>query len=1018
MIRRPLGEGIPWKGKIVPMHRLSKSKRIWARRKQVKFAGKSLGRAGVVESLECRRLFSVDMLQYHNDSSGTGRNLSETILNQSNVDSSTFGKLFTRNVDGQVYAQPIYKSQVNITTGPFQGVHAVVFVATENDSLYAIDAVNGNVLWQDSFLGAGITPVPSSDVGSTDLSPQIGITSTPVIDPNTNILYLSAKTEETRNDGLHFVQRLHAINISDGSEALGGPAVIADTLVQNPADESDISNYAFISGPSVLGDGDGAVNVGGVNRIFFNAQTQMNRPAVSLINGVIYLAFASHGDNGFYNGWILGYSAANLSLVAVFNATPNGSQGGIWQSGAAITSDASGNLYVSTGNGTFDTTMDANGFPINHDYGDSILKLAVDPNSNPNNQNGNGWGLKVVDYFTPYNQLFLDQNDVDLSDDGILLLPNNVGSQAHQQLLAAAGKQGVLYLIDRNNMGHFNTDPNATSDPNIVQEITLPDQSFGSLAYFGGTIYIAVQNASSEAFSIANAQINTNPVLTPDVFAFPGGPASISADGTDPTTAVAWEIDVNGGNNGQFRAYAANDLADELYNSDQAPNGRDTLGPAVKFSVPTVLNGMAYVGTSGALVAYGLLPLQLNAPTSIAAAAQGPNDVHVTWTPDPSTNASGFEIDRSLNNANNFAMIATVPAGTTTFEDLSALDGETYYYRVESVSGTALSPASGNFHASTPLLAPTNLTPALSFANAVLQIALSWNENSAGNTSQEIDRSSDNGNSWQTLTTSAGPTATSYADPTVAVQNTYIYRIRAIGATSNSAFDFTSGITINFATLVGNVLTIAGTPGDDTITLTSSGGFITAHLNNMSSQPFEVDHVNSIVVLGLAGNDSITNNITDPTAPSALIFGGPGNDTIIGGPFGDTLIGGAGNDSIQGGVGNDSLYGGFGNDTLAGGPGNDTIVGGTGTSLLIGGAGNDSITGRGFNDTLWGGFGDDTLVGTAGPSIFYGKAGNDLIYAHNGFADTIYGGDGNDTAHIDQGLDQIPNNDVELILTS
>ncbi len=897
------------------------------REKREQFLEKSFVQtAHMVEALEARQLLSTNLLQSHNDSSNTGGNLSETILNQSNVNSSSFGKIFSDNLDGQVYAQPLYQSSVNITTGLNQGVHNVAYVATENDSLYAIDAVTGTVLWKDNYLGPGVTTVPFADVGTTDLTPVIGITSTPVIDASSNVLYLTAKTEETRNDGLHFVYRLHAVNLSSGQDAQS-PVVIADTLVQNTSDEFNINNYTFVSGPSVIGTtADSVVGNDGINRVHFNAQTQFNRVALTLVNGVLYIAFASHGDNGYYHGWILGYNPTNLNLVAVFNDTPNGEQGGIWQSGSAIASDAQGNLFVSSGNGTFGTTMDGNGFPANHNFADSIIKLSVDPNSSSTNQNGNGWGLKVVDYFTPFNQSSLDQQDLDLSNDGVLLLPDSVGSVSHPHLLAVAGKQGILYLLDRDNLGHFNTDPNATSNPNDLQEVTLPDQSFSATAYFNGTIYIGVQDNAMEAFAISNAQLNPSPTETPDTFQFPDSATSISANGSATNTAIVWEIAHNSSSSSELRAYPANNIGAELYTSAQAPNSRDDLGVSSKFSMATVLNGMVYVGTNGGLVAYGLLANSLNAPTNPAASALGPNHIQVTWTPDPQTNPSGYQIERSTDGSTNWVAIGTVDATTTTFDDTTVGTAQTWFYRVRAASGTNLSTASSNAQATTPA---------------------------------------------------------------------------------------------SFATLSGSVLTITGTSSDDTITLNSSNGSITAQVNGSTSQPFGIGQVTSIVVLGLAGNDSITDSITDPAAPGASINGGPGNDTIIGGPGNDTLVGGAGNDLIFGGFGDDSLYGGYGDDTLYGQGGSDTLNGGSGTNLLIGGPGGDYLISTGSGDTLNGGAGNDTLVGAgAGAAVLNGGPGNDLIFAHNSFADTIYGGGGNDTAHIDQGLDLIPNNDVEMILTN
>ncbi len=296
-----------------------------------------------VERLEDRRMLAaatpINVLSYHNDSSSTGQNLLETTLTPANVNANQFGKQLTTPVDGQVYAQPLYMSAVNITAGSVQGVHNVVFVATQHDSLYAIDAESGAVLWHDSFINpaAGVTTVPNSDVSSADITPEIGIVSTPVINASTGVLYLTAKTKEVSGGRTHYVYRLHAIDVHSGAEALGGPAVIGDTIATNPGTPNS-STYSYVSGPRVAGSGDG--NVNGV--VIFNALREMNRPGLTLANGSVYIAFASHGDNGPYHGWVLSYNAQTLQLNGVFNATPNGGLGGIWQSGGPLTVDAQG----------------------------------------------------------------------------------------------------------------------------------------------------------------------------------------------------------------------------------------------------------------------------------------------------------------------------------------------------------------------------------------------------------------------------------------------------------------------------------------------------------------------------------------------------------------------------------------------------------------------------------------------------------------------------------------------------
>ena len=327
----------------------------------------------------------------------SGQNLSETTLTPSNVNSAEFGKLFSRTVDGQVYAQPLVKTGVSITTGSHQGTHDVIFVATEHDSVYAIDAHTGVPLWHDSFIAPniGVTSVPFAELTpNPDITPEVGITGTPVIDPAANVLYVVAKTREDGDGQTHYVQRLHARSLSDGSEQMGGPAVIGDTIFDPNAD------FTYVSGPFVFGSGDGAQD----GKVYFNAMREMNRPGLTLANGRLYIAFGSHGDNGPYHGWVLGYDPSNLQLKAAWNTTPNGGLGGIWQGGGITAVDSDGYLYFETGNGTFDENLDANGLPSSGNYGDSFVKLAVDNTTTADNQNINGWGLKVVDYFTPFNE--------------------------------------------------------------------------------------------------------------------------------------------------------------------------------------------------------------------------------------------------------------------------------------------------------------------------------------------------------------------------------------------------------------------------------------------------------------------------------------------------------------------------------------------------------------------------------------------------------------------------------------
>ena len=504
----------------------------------------------------------VNVLTYHNDNARTGQNTNETILTPGIVASTNFGQLFTCVLDGYVYAQPLVMTNVTI---PGKGVHNVVFVVTEHDSVYAFDADSGDgtnapPLWQTSFINpaAGVTTVSSGDVSCGDLVPEIGITSTPVIDQATGTLYVEAKTREVTNSVTTFVQRLHALDITTGAEEFGGPVVIQ---------------------ASVAGSGDGNNGVGNVP---FDSLRHLNRPGLLLNNGVVYLAYASHCDVGPYHGWLLGYNAQPLAPSNVFNTTPNGGLGGIWEAGDGPACDTNGNIFVITGNGTFDSTT-------NNDYGDSFLKLSATNN------------LQLADYFTPFNQQALADADLDLGSGGAVVLPDAAGSPAHQHLLVGAGKEGTIYLIDRDNMGHYSTASN-----NIVQTfVGAIGGSFDTPAYFNNTLFYLGSGDVLRAFNIANAVISTTASSTSQTaFGFPGATPSISANGT--SNAIAWAIQSDAyASSGPavLHAYNATNLALELYNSSTA---NQSPGPAVKFTVPTIANGKVYVGAQYALAVYGL----------------------------------------------------------------------------------------------------------------------------------------------------------------------------------------------------------------------------------------------------------------------------------------------------------------------------------------------------------------------------------------------------------------------------
>jgi fibronectin type 3 domain-containing protein len=677
----------------------------------------------LLEALESRLAPSASVLTYHNDNVSSGANLNETLLTPGNVNSTDFGKLFKTPLDGQVYAQPLYVAGVNITSGPSRGIHNVTYVATEHDSLYAIDADNGQVLWQDSFInpGAGVTTVPNGDVASTDLTPEIGITGTPVIDSSTNTLYLDAKTKEVHGGNHHYVHKLHAIDITSGAEKLGGPVTIADTIFNG-------GGYSYVSGPFVFGSGDGSTG----GKVNFNALRQAQRPGLTLANGNVYIAYASHGDIGPYHGWVLSFNAQTLQLNGVFNSTPNGGLGGIWGGGARVAVDPQGNLYFMTGNGTFDAGLNGSGMPGAGDYGDSFVKLAVDPTTNPNNQNANGWGLKVVDYFTPFDQARLAAGDIDQGSGGIMILPDSAGSAAHPHLLIGAGKEGRVYLIDRDNMGHY-----SGSTDHAVQHNTVLGGSYGTAAFFNGEFYyFGGGRQSGRAFTVGNGKFVSSPASqTPDVFGSQGATGSISANGA--VNGILWGLDRN---SNELRAYDASNLGNELYTSDQAANGRDQVGSVIKFSLPTIVNGKVYVGTSSGLVGYGLLSANAYpppAPTSLQATAVSGTQINLTWS-FSANNANGIYVEESTD-AVHFTQVAMLGATATSYSAVGLQPSTTYTFRVRSFNTVGTSAYSNTASAKTTSGAGTGLDFSAGFASASSLLTLNGSAKVSGSLLQLTD---------------------------------------------------------------------------------------------------------------------------------------------------------------------------------------------------------------------------------------------------------------------------------------
>ena len=511
------------------------------------------------EQIEARRLLAAsaaDVLTYHNDNARTGQDLDETILNPSNVNSSDFGMKFTDAVDGAIYAQPLYMAGVTI---PGQGVHNVVFVATEHDSVYAFDANKpGPPLWHDSFINPaqGVTTVPSTQPWQSDLSPEVGITGTPVIYPTTGTLYVAAKTETITPAGPVDAYTLHALDVSTGAEKFGGPVLVH---------------------PIVAGRGVGSVK----GKVSFQAEFQLQRPALLLENGVVYLAFGSLGDHGPYHGWVVGYAANSLAQVAVFNDTPNSRLGGIWMDGDGPAADADGNIYFLTGNAPFSPARRGGS------YGDAALKLPP--------------SLQVADYFAPQGTVHLLKKDLDLGSGGEILVPTQPGGAP--SLLLGGGKDGTLYAVKIASMGH-----QRKKSPNVQAIVNPSDPIFSTPAYYNGNVYINAYGDVLRQYKIENGKLVGPVAVSSETFGYPGANLSISADGS--SNGIVWSLENSGSRTvpgaAVLHAYNAANVGQELYNSNQAGT-RDQPGNAVKFAVPTIANGKVYVGTQTGLTVYGLL---------------------------------------------------------------------------------------------------------------------------------------------------------------------------------------------------------------------------------------------------------------------------------------------------------------------------------------------------------------------------------------------------------------------------
>jgi hypothetical protein len=980
-------------------------------------------RRAAIEALEPRRLLSTNVLSYHQDAASTGEDLTETLLSPTNVNSTDFGRIFDTTLDGQIYAQPLAVQNVNIMRGPSLGIHNVIFAATMHDSLFAIDATTGQILWQDNFTQltnpqvttilspsptTGVTTYPASAVedalvSASDIAPELGILATPVVNSATNAIYLVTNTQELRSGSTpvasyssgvdyHFVQRLWALNLSDGSVAISpnnpaveptaGGQVIGDVIL-DPTGSNTIptftnySGYEYVAGPYIKGSGNNGgsnpdddgwiVNPGDTTSpwgslgetaaqagyIPFNSLQQMGRTALSLINGNIYFGYASHGDNGPYYGWLLGYSASTLANTAAFNTVPTfepfsvvsgddpsyDAQAGLWGGGEAITTDGT-YIYISTGNGAFNpttanfsatyTSMDgthAVQLPLDNDYGDSTIKIAIDSNANqngtpgstynPDNYDPNGYGLKVVDFFTPSNEYELNKNDLDLGSGGTLLIPAmgpGYSNPDGDTMLVVGGKEGRIYLLDSGNLGGYNTAyitggfEQTNQDPSTFDRVlgefyyyeslhpgvnanngTYED--FSTESYFNGYIYIGIGKAPEFSMAVSsllapNATIAANSHVA---LGARGNTATISANGT--ANAVVWIANVSQSSTDYVLAFngssmtaiydsQTNGTRDSLANNGTIPGTSQTGATGTKFSVPIVFNSMVYVGTGGGsggngvaegtLVGYGLLPTfaatgsNFNTPTSFTAAPTSTTSITLNWTGN-SPLATEFEIDRSTNGGASTVLAYVGQTGSSAYQyiDNTVTAGNQYTYKVRAISGGTMTlPATGaSTTASTTSFAIVNTGTFAIKSGSILNVYLGLGG--------AVALTSTSG-----ITATKGASALSFAGiTTISVTDAATGDVLNITSAPNDPYTFTNAgnSTVN---VTSGMMTFAAIPGGSINlgSLSIASGAAAAITPTTTSQPTTLtltsltvgatgalDVANNVVVINYAGqSDPIT----------------------------------------------------------------------------------------------------------------------------------------------------------------
>ncbi len=506
-----------------------------------------------------------DVLTWHNDNARTGQNLAERTLTLQNVNDRKFGKLFVIHVDGKVDAEPLYVHRLAIAD---LGLRNVLYVATEHDSLYAFDADTGQQFWRASLLGCGEMPSDNHNCGQ--VTPEIGITSTPVIDRHRGphgTLYAVAMSKNAQG---RYLQKLHALDLRTGAEEFGGPVEI-----------QAISSAAGNPGSKT-----------------FDAKQYEERAALLLVNGEIYTSWASHCDIDPYNGWVIRYNSQTLKQTAVLNLTPNGKEGAVWQSGAGPAADQEGNIYLLDANGTFDTVLNSHGFPSEGDFGNAFLKLSA-----------RGGRLSVADYFATFDVVKQSDLDGDLGSSGPLILPDMKDASGKKWHLAVgAGKDRNVYVVNRDAMGKFTPRGNQIyqeldrvlkGNPSVGKD----NGTRGAAAYFDGRLYYGALNQPIREFRFVHARLLPDPASQSALtFVYPGATPSISANGS--RNAILWATE--NVDPAVLHAYDATDLSRELYNSNQASSARDHFGAGNKFITPMIAHGKVYVGTTNGVGVFGL----------------------------------------------------------------------------------------------------------------------------------------------------------------------------------------------------------------------------------------------------------------------------------------------------------------------------------------------------------------------------------------------------------------------------